>query len=440
MRGVPWIVGGSLIAAAIALWGFGSIEAATAAYAAIGLIVVSGIGYRISTLDDKSWLPTVVSLAYLVKLMSSATRWGVLEFVYNGSGDATGYHGSGNRLVATWRAFGVPDVEIGTEFVNAATAFLYIPYVPSKLGGFFVFATLAFFGQMLLYAAFRVSADPARLRWYAAAIFFLPTIVYWPSSIGKESLMYLFFGIAGYGAAMLLYNYRLRWAALFAVGVTGSAAVRPHVALLLVLALVAALLLAKRRTGEGLGGRRIAATAAIGLVLVAAGAVAAANFNIDLESGFDAREDLETVISNVEGSTSTGGSVIVGSAIRSPLEFPSGFVKVLFRPFPHEANNALALLSSIEGVILLGLFLWRFIPMLRNGRHIRSNPYMIFALVFTIGFVIAFSAFNNFGLLARQRSQVMPFFIALLITYGWSTRSSPDAPQDEPEPTAVHSA
>lgn len=438
IRGLPWIIGGALIAAAIVLFGLGSLQASTALFAAGGLIVVSGIGHRMAVPADRRWLPTAIAFAYLLKLAASATRWGVLEFVYNGKGDASGYHGAGTELSAVWKAFGVPEIGIGTKFVDAATGLLYVPYVPTFLGGFFFFATLAFFGQMLMYAAFRKGADPSRLRWYAAAIFLLPTIVYWPSSIGKESLMFLFIGIAVYGAASLLRDYRLRWAALFSVGVAGSAIIRPHVAILLVLALAFALIFAKGRPGGRLTARRVVALGVISVVLVASAAVVTAKFAVDFASGLDATEDVGNVLNNVGAATSKGGSGTTGSAITNPLDFPAGFVKVLFRPFPQEATNVLALISSIEGMLLLGLFVWRIIPLAKNGWHIRRDPYLVFSLVFTIGFVSAFSAFNNFGLLARQRSQVMPFFMALLIALGWSTvtgknESDDDATSTEPQ-------
>jgi len=429
--GITWIVGGGLTVAAVVLWSLGSPEAITAIYAALGLIVVAAVGRSMSTSADKQWLPVAISFAYLVKLAASATRYSVLAFIYDFSGDATRYHSAGNRLVEVWRALEIPEISIGTRFVEVATAFLYIPYVPTMLGGFFIFATLAFFGQLLLYAAFRLSAEPRRLRWYAAVILFLPTIVYWPSSIGKESLMFLFIGAAAYGAAALLRDHRLRWATLFGIGAAGAAVIRPHIALLLVVALATALLFGKGRTGRGLSWRKILAIATIGGVLVAVTAVTATKFGIDFASGPTATEGFDNVLNEVERQTNQGGSGLTGVSIKSPQEFPAGFVKVLFRPFPQEANNVQALASSVEGMLLLGLLLWRLIPSIRNGWHIRKDPYLIFALVFTTGFIVAFSAFNNFGLLARQRSQVMPFFIALLIALGWSTLEDRAVAEDD---------
>ena len=430
-------------------WLLGSTEAATGIAVAIGLVAVSYVGTRMATDADRNWLPTIVLVAFLTKMVASAARWGVLEFVYGGSGDATGYHGEGKRLVAVWRSFETPEFEVGTEFVNSVTGLLYVPYVPTLLGGFIIFATIAFFGQLLLYAAFRKTDTSGRLGWYALSVLFLPTIVYWPSSIGKESLMFLFLGTASYAAAGLMKDYRIRWAGLFAIGIAGAAAIRPHVALLLVGSLAVALVFSKSTASKGLGGRRIIAIISIGLVLGGATVAAAVKFNIDFTEGLAATEDIERVIENVEGATSRGGSAVTGSSISSPADFPAGFIKVMFRPFPTEAGTIQVLATSIEGMLMFGLLLWRFIPMVRYGRHIRHTPYILFALVFTIGFVIAFSAFNNFGLLARQRSQVIPYFVAVLITYGWrpydagtedagirsvSTGATPQDPQGEDLP------
>jgi hypothetical protein len=45
---------------------------------------------------------------------------------------------------------------------------------------------------------------------------------------------------------------------------------------------------------------------------------------------------------------------------------------------------------------------------------VRRRPYIAFVLAYVAVFVFAFSSFANFGLLARQRLQVMPIFLVLL--------------------------
>ncbi|MEN8238114.1 MAG: hypothetical protein ABFR53_02805 [Actinomycetota bacterium] len=404
----------------------GATEASTAAYAALGLMAVTFMAPRIATLQDRSWLPAMVIGAYLVKLLASTIRWGVLKFVYGGSGDATGYHGAGVRLVHVWREFEVPEMDIGTTFVDATTGFLYVPHVPTFLGGFFVYATIAFTGQILLYLAFRRTDRTGRLRWYAIGVLFLPTIVYWPSSIGKESLMFLFLGMASYGAAGLMKDHGLKALIVFALGLAGAAVVRPHVALILVGSLAVALIFAKSPLGDSISMKRFVSIAAIGLVLIATTYVTADKFGIELSSDGSSADDIERVIGNVEENTSGGGSGTEGGIIRSPLELPGGFVKVLFRPFPTEAPTPQVMATSVEGMLLMGLLLWRLIPIVKNLRYIRMSPYVLYAFVFTMGFVIAFSTFNNFGLLARQRSQVMPFFLVVIVALGWPTPGNED--------------
>jgi len=90
------------------------------------------------------------------------------------------------------------------------------------------------------------------------------------------------------------------------------------------------------------------------------------------------------------------------------------FITIFFRPFPFEAENAQMLIQSVEGVLLLGLVVlgWRRLKQLPGYLH--RNPFIVFAVVFLIVYVLAFAGFGNFGILARQRVLVMPFAYMLL--------------------------
>ena len=53
--------------------------------------------------------------------------------------------------------------------------------------------------------------------------------------------------------------------------------------------------------------------------------------------------------------------------------------------------------------------------LLRNlWRQMRDSPYVAYSVGIVLSFTYAFSAFSNFGILARQRVQVLPFFLVLL--------------------------
>ena len=47
-------------------------------------------------------------------------------------------------------------------------------------------------------------------------------------------------------------------------------------------------------------------------------------------------------------------------------------------------------------------------------KRLRSEPYIIYALAYALMFFFAFATIANFGILARERSQVMPFMFVLL--------------------------
>lgn len=390
--------------------------------APVGILIVS-TPHEI----DARWLPTMVVAGFAAKMVASAGRYWALQVLYNGSGDATGYHNHGTLIAPIWRSLQIPEFEPGTEFLRVATGLLYVPYEPTKLGGFLLFASLAFMGQILLYAALRRAHPSPRLKGYALLIFFFPNVLYWPSSIGKESLMMLFIGVAAYGVARLITDYRVGWLMLVGVGTVGCAVIRSHIAFLIVLSLAVAVIGGKAPQVEAARSRRLLV---IGLILVGLAfsvRYALSDFNVDLSAGISdelLEDELDPIFGNVESQTDKGGSSVEGSAIRSPLDIPEALLRVVFRPLPYEAHNTQTLVNSfLEGTLLLGLFIYRMPAIVRNFRRRWRSPYVLFSLVYTAGFVFGHSAVLNLGIMARQRSQLIPFVLVLLVVLG-----APDEP------------
>jgi hypothetical protein len=65
-------------------------------------------------------------------------------------------------------------------------------------------------------------------------------------------------------------------------------------------------------------------------------------------------------------------------------------------------------------VLLLGLTVASWRRLRRLPRALWENPYVTYAFVYSALFVLAFSNFANFGILARQRVQLLPLFLVLL--------------------------
>jgi hypothetical protein len=413
-----------LVVALSAVVGYGVLDIPTVLLVLVLLAVVLPLCAALAGEFDP-WLWWVAGLGFIAKLIGSGLRYFVLVDAYEGVGDAAGYHAWGESMAELWRLGTVPGLQggmgEGTQVVRWITGFLYAPHTPSMLGGFFIFATLAFFGQLLFYSAFRRSLPGARLGIYAFFIFFLPGLVFWPSSIGKESLMIFFLGLATYGLARSYSAFSPTGLVLAGAGLLGAGAIRPHVAALLAGAFAVAVALGRTERRPSILLRRVVVLT-VGLIVVWA---ALGTFGD--RYGVEATEDLDPFVSEVERRTQQGGSAVEGEAVLSPAALPSGAIRVLFRPLPYEAHNLQAMASAVESTLLLGFVIWKLPAILRRIRTIRT-PFVLMSAAYTVGFVIAFSAVFNLGILARQRAQVLPYLLAVVVAMGWDA-----IPQRDPD-------
>ena len=111
------------------------------------------------------------------------------------------------------------------------------------------------------------------------------------------------------------------------------------------------------------------------------------------------------------------------------------FVTVFFRPFPFEVSTAQGLMSAAEGalLVLLAILSWRRIRSI--PRLFRTRPYVAFCVGYVLVFVYAFSSFSNFGILARQRVQALPFLLVFLALPEFQTLPSLRSQRAKRRPT-----
>ncbi len=375
--------------------------------------------------------------ALVLKLAGSLVRYFVVFSVYGGN-DSVAYHNWGAQLAPLIRngdfAVSIPTRLIGTGFIEVATGWLYALTSPTIVGGYLVYSWLGFWGLYLFYRAFRIAVPDGDHRRYALLVFFLPSLLFWSSSIGKEAWMTFTLGITAYGVARLL-SYRRGGTLVMLVGLAGTLMVRPHVTLVVFLGLFAAFILRPARRPT------IASPLAKvgGLVLLCIVGVSVLSqvqnfFGVDkLDSG-----GVESVLNRTTTQSSQGGAEFKAEAVTGPVGFVSATLAVVFRPWPFEAHNVMSAIASMEGVFLLVLFLTSFRRFAALPRALIKTPYVAFALVFSIGFVFAFASIGNFGILVRQRVQLYPFLLVLLAipaAVKAPSSSSTDAPV--PEQVAV---
>jgi hypothetical protein len=422
VREFPWIVAvGAVALIVVSAMTAGFVAAAIVAFIALGLLAASLLGAAIATDVDRSWLPLLLPLAFMAKMAGSAARYYQVVVIYE-SGDAYGYHNTGARIAPIWRTFQVPEVTgggFGTQITKQITGIIYTLGVPSMIGGFLIFAALAFIGTILFYLAFRRSLPSWGALPYFVLLFFLPTMLFWPSSTGKDALIVFGLGLISYGAALAFSHRVAPGIAILAAGGLLSGLIRPHIPVI-ALGAIALAMVASRAGKFGVNrSTRIVIMALATVALIYLVPLASARLGVD--------EGLETFLAEQERKTAQGGSAVVGKPVTSPLDLPEATLRVLFRPFPQEASSPGMLLSAAEGLVLLGIVIWRFPTMWGNRRVLRRNAYLLYTLGFTFAFVIAFSSIFNFGILARQRSQAVPFLLAVLVGLGWKKWSESEA-------------
>jgi len=119
-------------------------------------------------------------------------------------------------------------------------------------------------------------------------------------------------------------------------------------------------------------------------------------------------------LTSVQDRTSKGGSDFTPTIADSPIRFPMAAVTVLFRPFLFEVHNTQSGLVALESTVLIILFLIRFRWAFAALKSWRRQPYVVFCLTYVVLFIIGFSSFANFGILARERVQLYPILLVLI--------------------------
>jgi hypothetical protein len=380
----------------------------------------------------------LVGAAVLKIVVGGVGRSGGTALLYDGLGDAERYDTAATELASQFRLLdftGVGEIS-GTRFLEVVTGLVQAAIGDTLIGTFFVFSFFSFVGMLLLYLAFCEGVPDGDHRRFRLLLFLVPSMWFWPSSIGKEAFMLLCLGAVALGGSRL-YRGAISGVVPLALGVWGAIVLRPHYALVALAAFAVGVLAPAGRHAARAGGRRALLSrvaAPLALVIAVPFAVSAAERffgidNLDVDS-------TEEVFTDINRRTSQGGSEFAALDPNSPVGYPLAVITVLFRPLPGEVSGASGAISSLEGASILfitGRCLWR-------GRgHLRRvvrNHYALFSLVVVLVYCYVFASIENFGIIARQRSLVLPFLFVVLatITATTVTRPSTATADSAPEP------
>ena len=314
-----------------------------------------------------------------------------LSFVLNSGGDALGYyHSSQNSL---------PDFRPGTP------AILYLVTVVniidlSIVGVFLCFNIFGFIGLIAFYSALVTVTKHAsqKLRYLTLATVLLPSVSFWSSGLGKDSISFMAMGLALYAALNL--NKRI---VLMMLAVAFMLFVRPHMAGMMVLAIIASIAFKKDIP--------LMSRLTIGIIGLVAGVVMIpfafkyAGLEVDASN-------LESYIETRQGYNQQGG----GGVDISSMSLPMQMFTYMVRPLPFEAKSIPQLLAALDNMLILYLL---FIGMKArlSVKNLQLTGNRVFMWWYVgISWVLLSMTTANLGIAVRQKWMFAPILIFLFIS------------------------
>jgi len=361
--------------------------------------------------------------------------------IYGGTEDAFHYWTigltiAGNFPLYGWSVFQAPYWSTNLMYNICGLAALVVGDALPTL--FIAFALMPLAAGYLYYRAF-TTVFPDGDRWlFGLLVVLSPSLLFWTSFVGKDALIQCFIALTCFGFAKITQRPSLRDALVCAVGLAGILLVRAHVAAMFAIAMTFPYIVGRsmadntRKATQIRGADRQSALTGRRMILVPM-LLGASYFLMDQARTFlytNTRSD-ETVSVFQEANTVTKNSQFGGSAFNQGTSLPVRIAEapfLMFRPFPWEIHNWLALVSAVEALGWMILCWVRRREIWWTLQHWR-DPYVGFLLMYVLVFSITFGAsISNFGLLARQRIMMMPQVFMLLcakpklLTPGWSKR------------------
>lgn len=360
----------------------------------------------------------LIGLGLVVKFMGGFMRYLMVFHLYE-NGDSIRYLKDGQKVAQSYWAgdrslLSLLPSERGTAFIGELSGLVQTLFGQGAMGSFMFFAWLSFLGMWAFIAAARRAVPNVDMRRYAALVLFLPSMVFWPSSVGKDAWMVFTLGIFVLGAARVFTSARFGFI-LIVAGTAAMAMVRPHLALLALGAFGVAFLIRSRSrsmaTKTAFPFRR-----AVGVIVLIFGFTFALSQASGVIPGFgpDGSIDLGTTLKATSTNSAEGASEINVTKPNSPQEYPLAFFTVMFRPTLFEASSLTSSLAALESTVLLVIAVVSRRRIVAGIRGAVREPYLLMAGLYTIAFAFAWSSLGNLGLIARQRVQVLPFLVLFL--------------------------
>ena len=295
------------------------------------------------------------------------------------------------------------------DFVYWLTSFFSVRLGLDYLGVFLVYNIIGSVGIISFFASLK-QASAGRQMWVrrlSLLIVLLPSVSFWSAAIGKDAIAFMATGLSLWAALNLRDRSKLMVFAVFAMFL-----VRPHVAGMMVISLLAASFfdpaLAMRRKIFLFG-----VTTCVAIFLIPFAIRYAGLSSLDIDT------ILAYIYTRQSYNQSGGGGIDISS-----MGLPLQLFTYLFRPLPYEASTLFQFASSIDNLVLLFICAVGALGLLKGQRPLVSANW-IFLWIFVTGCWLMLAITTaNLGISVRQKWMFAPMLIFLLVSIAGRVKNS----------------
>lgn len=364
------------------------------------VVLLSGFGIA-KRFDVTPWNRRILQWLWAYHLLFGIVYWAYIA--YGPGGDAISY----------WTlARDLPLSHIVSQMWTGPTFFVIAVCRPfsgllglSFFGGSMLFCLAGYLGIAFAYVTYErmvpLNSKIGNLSLFPF-LFFLPNLHFWSSGVGKDTLLFLCITLFFF----CLVTPKKKMAGLI-VSLVLSYFVRPHITLFLIAAVGIGIVLDGRLKSY----QKIVVTGVFLLCGIWVFDKMAAFLKIDEINSENLARFAQSRASDLSRAN-VGSAIDIGS-----YPWPLKLFTFLYRPLFFDARSPLALIASLENLLLLALSVRvlasRPLSAFRRGSFV-IKAAIVFVLVGSVGCSMVMS---NLGIILRQKNMFIP---ALYLFIGWT--------------------
>lgn len=388
----------------------------------LALPIAALVGWGITQIkEDRPFLFRLFVSAFLIRVLIGTLIYGLRLQEFFG-GDAITYDYFGHALVQVWdgnKSYqGAVDVfsaggaasgwgmlyMVGAIYKIIGRNMLAVQYVNSILGA--ATAPIAYLIAMEIFPNRRVA------RVCALMSAFFPSLVLWSCQGLKDGPIVFLLALSMLATLKLGNRFSSKYLVALALALCGLITLRFYVFYIVVLAIVAAFLLGRRRLTAQSFARQLIVIIIVGLALAYFGVSRYASSQFDAYGSFQQLQRMRMDASQ-SAASGFGQDLDVSTPAGAISAIPLGLSYLILAPFPWQ-------LASLRQIITLPEMLvwWSSLPLLVLGAWFTIKyklrevaPILIFTTLLTLTYSILQ---GNVGTAYRQRAQLLVFYFVFV--------------------------